>query len=129
MNKILLLLALIGFMSLPTFAQDSLKLKTVEMVINSKTFRGVRGAEGQTIVIDKKGKIIKRLSGHKTIQDDVYGIEAVKTKGSATTYTCKAISDKSPHLQLVIVDREKRRIRIQPKNTTAGVLSYVEYFY
>ncbi|MDQ2793306.1 MAG: hypothetical protein M3Y12_04770 [Bacteroidota bacterium] len=132
MNKpVLSLLVFLGFASAPAFAQDSLRLKTVEMVIKGKTFRGVYPAKGQTLFIDIKGKTIKRLSGDKRIKDDVYGIETIKRKGAATTYTCQAISDTPPHPQLITVDGEKRRIRFQSKDypMSDSLASYVEYFY
>lgn len=132
MNKsVLLLLVFFGFASSPAFAQDSLRLKTVEMVINGKTFRGAYPATGQTLFIDLKGKAIKRLSGQKSIKDDVYGIETINKKGAVTTYTCRATSDNPPHPQVIIVDREKRRIRFQRKDTPMpdSIASYVEYFY
>ena len=132
MNKsVLFLLVFFGFASAPAFAQDSLRLKTVEMVINGKTFRRVYPATGQTLFLNPKGKTIKRLSGHKSVKDDVYGIKTIQTKGASTTYTCQAISDTPPHPQVIIVDREKRRVLFQRKDnpTPDSLASYVEYFY
>ncbi|MGI4736199.1 MAG: hypothetical protein ACRYG7_13565 [Janthinobacterium lividum] len=128
---ILFALAFLCFATIPALAQDSLKLKTVEMVIKGRTFVGVRSAKGQTFFIDKKGKTIKRLSGNKAIKDEVYGIETAEIQGTATAYTCKAISHDSPHPQLITVDGGKRRIRFQQKNQPApdSLRTYVEYFY
>lgn len=131
-KHLLVVFALFCFTITSAFAQDSLKLKTVEMVINGQSFHGVHSAKGQTLFIDKKGKMIKRLSGDSRIKDDVYAIETTGRKRSVTTYTCKELADKPTYPQSITVDSDKKRIRFQPiKNQLKpdSLPSYVEYFY